>query len=55
MGLEICRMIRLNRLVFNSYSRAKDRYMKGSDQKLSPTHHLASAAEAGALVNLDGK
>lgn len=26
--------------------------MKGSDQKLSPAHHLASAAEAGALVRI---
>ncbi|KAJ6907180.1 hypothetical protein NC651_017767 [Populus alba x Populus x berolinensis] len=33
-----------------SYSRAKQRYSKNRDEKLSPGLHLASAAEAGALV-----
>ncbi|KAG5241157.1 folate transporter [Salix suchowensis] len=33
-----------------NYSRAKQRYSKNRDEKLSPSLHLASAAEAGALV-----
>ncbi|KAF9678262.1 hypothetical protein SADUNF_Sadunf07G0016600 [Salix dunnii] len=37
-------------LSFCSYSRAKQRYSKNRDEKLSPGLHLASAAEAGALV-----
>ena len=40
-------------LCFSSYGRAKQRYARGSrddDEKLSPALHLASAAEAGALV-----
>ncbi|XP_020104635.1 folate transporter 1, chloroplastic isoform X1 [Ananas comosus] len=39
-------------LYFFFYSRAKQRYHKGDNDKLSPGHHLASAAEAGALVCL---
>ncbi|PKA61429.1 Folate transporter 1, chloroplastic [Apostasia shenzhenica] len=39
-------------LYFFFYSRAKDRYVRYSNQPLSPGHHLASAAEAGALVCL---
>ncbi|KAJ4723530.1 Folate transporter 1, chloroplastic [Melia azedarach] len=35
-----------------SYSRAKQRYSKNGEEKLSPGHHLASAAEAGGLVCL---
>lgn len=35
-----------------SYGRAKQRYSKNGTQKLSPGLHLASAAEAGALVSL---
>ncbi|XP_011025871.1 PREDICTED: folate transporter 1, chloroplastic isoform X2 [Populus euphratica] len=37
-------------LYFFFYSRAKQRYSKNRDEKLSPGLHLASAAEAGALV-----
>ncbi|KAF8377897.1 hypothetical protein HHK36_031285 [Tetracentron sinense] len=37
-------------LYFFFYSRAKQRYSKGSREKLSPGLHLLSAAEAGALV-----
>ncbi|KAG2243131.1 hypothetical protein Bca52824_095024 [Brassica carinata] len=42
-------------LYFFFYGRAKQRYARGSrddDEKLSPALHLASAAEAGALVCL---
>ncbi|XP_010465604.1 PREDICTED: folate transporter 1, chloroplastic-like isoform X2 [Camelina sativa] len=40
-------------LPVSSYGRAKQRYAKGrEDEKLSPGLHLASAAEAGALVCL---
>ncbi|XP_010484654.1 PREDICTED: folate transporter 1, chloroplastic-like isoform X2 [Camelina sativa] len=40
-------------LYFFFYGRAKQRYAKGrDDEKLSPGLHLASAAEAGALVCL---
>lgn len=35
-----------------SYDRAKRRYSKSGEGKLSPGLHLASAAEAGALVSL---
>ncbi|OMO56966.1 putative folate carrier protein [Corchorus capsularis] len=31
--------------------RAKQRYSKNREEKLSPTLHLAAAAEAGALVS----
>lgn len=34
-----------------SYGRAKDRYSRNGEEKLSPGFHLASAAEAGALVS----
>ncbi|KAJ6732835.1 hypothetical protein OIU74_004730 [Salix koriyanagi] len=37
-------------LYFFFYSRAKQRYSKNRDEKLSPSLHLSSAAEAGALV-----
>ncbi|KAK6922660.1 Mitochondrial substrate/solute carrier, partial [Dillenia turbinata] len=39
-------------LYFFFYGRAKQRYSKNKDQQLSPSLHLASAAEAGALVCL---
>ncbi|XXG67999.1 hypothetical protein AAC387_Pa06g1206 [Persea americana] len=39
-------------LYFFFYGRAKHRYSKGSDEKLSPGYHLIAAAEAGALVCL---
>nr|XP_011462580.1 PREDICTED: folate transporter 1, chloroplastic isoform X2 [Fragaria vesca subsp. vesca] len=39
-------------LYFFFYGRAKQRYSKNGDEKLSPGLHLASAAEAGALVSL---
>ncbi|KAJ4723534.1 Folate transporter 1, chloroplastic [Melia azedarach] len=39
-------------LYFFFYSRAKQRYSKNGEEKLSPGHHLASAAEAGGLVCL---
>ncbi|XP_048595522.1 folate transporter 1, chloroplastic-like isoform X1 [Brassica napus] len=41
-------------LYFFFYGRAKQRYARGGrdDEKLSPALHLASAAEAGALVSL---
>ncbi|KAJ6832459.1 folate transporter 1, chloroplastic [Iris pallida] len=39
-------------LYFFFYSRAKQRYLDGYEQQLGPRHHLASAAEAGALVCL---
>lgn len=39
-------------LYFFFYSQAKHRYHKGYEEQLGPTHHLASAAEAGALVCL---
>ena len=35
-----------------SYGRAKQRYSKNREEKLSPGLHLASAAEAGALVSI---
>lgn len=35
-----------------SYGRAKERYSKDRDKQLSPGLHLASAAEAGALVSI---
>jgi hypothetical protein len=42
-------------LYFFFYGRAKQRYARGrDDEKLSPALHLASAAEAGALVSLTG-
>jgi len=42
-----------NTLSLCSYGRAKQRYARGrDDEKLSPALHLASAAEAGALVSL---
>lgn len=34
-----------------SYDRAKQRHSKNKEGKLSPGLHLASAAEAGALVS----
>lgn len=34
-----------------SYGRAKQRYSKNGKEKLNPGHHLASSAEAGALVS----
>lgn len=37
-------------LYFFFYSRAKQRYSRRRDENLSPGLHLASAAEAGALV-----
>ncbi|XP_062144438.1 folate transporter 1, chloroplastic isoform X1 [Alnus glutinosa] len=39
-------------LYFFFYDRAKQRYSKNKGEKLSPGEHLASAAEAGALVCL---
>lgn len=39
-------------LYFFFYSRAKARYIRGSEQQLNPGHHLAAAAEAGSLVCL---
>lgn len=39
-------------LYFFFYGRAKQRYSKNEEEKLSPGLHLASAAEAGALVSL---
>ncbi|KAK8480482.1 hypothetical protein V6N13_024148 [Hibiscus sabdariffa] len=36
----------------SSYGRAKERYSRNREEKLSPGLHLASAAEAGALVSL---
>ncbi|KAF6144139.1 hypothetical protein GIB67_004812 [Kingdonia uniflora] len=39
-------------LYFFFYSRAKHRYSKGSEEKLTPIFHLVSAAEAGGLVCL---
>ncbi|XP_042495365.1 folate transporter 1, chloroplastic isoform X2 [Macadamia integrifolia] len=39
-------------LYFFFYSRAKQRYSKGSEEKLSPGLHLVSAAEAGVMVSL---
>ncbi|GMN29306.1 hypothetical protein TIFTF001_002389 [Ficus carica] len=39
-------------LYFFFYDRAKQRYSRNREEKLSPGHHLASAAEAGALVCL---
>ncbi|XVF59698.1 hypothetical protein PTKIN_Ptkin07bG0297000 [Pterospermum kingtungense] len=39
-------------LYFFFYGRAKQRYSKNGEEKLSPGLHLASAAEAGALVSL---
>ncbi|KAG4125375.1 hypothetical protein ERO13_D10G091500v2 [Gossypium hirsutum] len=39
-------------LYFFFYGRAKQRYSKNREEKLSSGHHLASAAEAGALVSL---
>uniref|UniRef100_A0A803L6Y4 Folate transporter 1, chloroplastic n=1 Tax=Chenopodium quinoa TaxID=63459 RepID=A0A803L6Y4_CHEQI len=38
-------------LFFFFYSRAKKRYSRDEEDKLSPGHHLAAAAEAGALVS----
>ncbi|XP_021714594.1 folate transporter 1, chloroplastic-like isoform X2 [Chenopodium quinoa] len=38
-------------LFFFFYSRAKKRYSGDEEDKLSPGHHLAAAAEAGALVS----
>ncbi|TXG59729.1 hypothetical protein EZV62_014302 [Acer yangbiense] len=38
-------------LYFFFYGRAKQRYSKNGEEKLSPGLHLASAAEAGALVS----
>ncbi|KAL6224559.1 hypothetical protein ACLB2K_003414 [Fragaria x ananassa] len=38
-------------LYFFFYGRAKQRYSKNGDERLSPGLHLASAAEAGALVS----
>ncbi|KAL8168411.1 hypothetical protein V2J09_009910 [Rumex salicifolius] len=37
-------------LYFFFYGRAKERYARNRDEKLSPALHLASAAEAGALI-----
>lgn len=39
-------------LYFFFYDRAKQRYSKNREEKLSPSLHLASAAEAGGLVCL---
>ncbi|AET03859.2 putative mitochondrial carrier protein [Medicago truncatula] len=39
-------------LYFFFYERAKQRYARSREEKLSPGLHLASAAEAGALVSL---
>ncbi|KAK8511515.1 hypothetical protein V6N12_038118 [Hibiscus sabdariffa] len=39
-------------LYFFFYGRAKERYSRNREEKLSPGLHLASAAEAGALVSL---
>ncbi|OVA06192.1 Mitochondrial substrate/solute carrier [Macleaya cordata] len=39
-------------LYFFFYNRAKQRYSKGRDDKLTAGHHLVSAAEAGGLVCL---
>uniref|UniRef100_A0A7N0UXA3 Folate transporter 1, chloroplastic n=1 Tax=Kalanchoe fedtschenkoi TaxID=63787 RepID=A0A7N0UXA3_KALFE len=39
-------------LYFFFYSRAKERYLKNREEKLTPGLHLVSAAEAGALVSL---
>uniref|UniRef100_A0A0R0G0R7 Folate transporter 1, chloroplastic n=1 Tax=Glycine max TaxID=3847 RepID=A0A0R0G0R7_SOYBN len=38
-------------LYFFFYDRAKQRYARNREEKLSPGLHLASAAEAGALVS----
>ncbi|KAH9711237.1 Folate transporter 1 [Citrus sinensis] len=38
-------------LYFFFYGRAKQRYSKNGKEKLNPGHHLASSAEAGALVS----
>lgn len=35
-----------------SYDRAKQRYSRNREEKLSPGLHLASAAEAGGLVSV---
>jgi solute carrier family 25 folate transporter 32 len=35
-----------------SYDKAKRRYARSREEKLSPGLHLASAAEAGALVSI---
>ena len=37
-------------LLFDSYNKAKNRYSRDMEEKLSPGLHLAAAAEAGALV-----
>ncbi|KAF7828900.1 folate transporter 1, chloroplastic isoform X1 [Senna tora] len=39
-------------LYFFFYDKAKQRYARNKDEKLGPGYHLASAAEAGALVCL---
>lgn len=47
------RCYELNKIsVLCSYGRAKQRYSKNRDEQLSPGLHLASAAEAGALVSI---
>jgi hypothetical protein len=38
------------KIYYDSYNRAKQRYLQGKDDQLRPVHHLVSAAEAGALV-----
>lgn len=45
-------LIRGSIIILCSYGRAKQRYSKNREEKLSSGHHLASAAEAGALVSI---
>jgi len=40
-----------NLFLYCSYDKAKQRYARNREGKLSPGLHLASAAEAGALVS----
>lgn len=43
-------MTNVTNVFFDSYNRAKQRYLQEKDVQLRPFDHLASAAEAGALV-----
>ncbi|KAG8062488.1 hypothetical protein GUJ93_ZPchr0003g18043 [Zizania palustris] len=40
------------KIYYDSYNRAKQRYLQGKDDQLQAVHHLVSAAEAGVLVCL---
>ncbi|KAB2036592.1 hypothetical protein ES319_D03G012200v1 [Gossypium barbadense] len=42
----------VSRLYISSLRRAKQRYFRNREERLSPSLHLASAAEAGALVSI---